>query len=329
MSEAKVLVISNPVSGNGGSAPLLEGIRGRCLAALRLSSAIEGGDPSAWPLVETTADGSWRAMVETYVKVRGTRTVAVLGGDGTMMQVAELLYGLCQKDPRIQIALIPIPGGRGNDFARAYYGYSAADGGFWDWASVKVESGGFRWRKQKIDLASANGRLFINMASIGYGGRVVENAHTRKAFWSKTPLVYQVEGALALATGGDTSVDVKVDGQSVYTGPFFGAFVGNGKANGSGLFWCREARFDDGRIDGIVFPKPGMLDMIRTMAAIKSTDNPPPPIPMRHKQLRGVEIAFHFDRPTALELDGDFIGNAMSHGFKCLPSALNSWVLKK
>jgi hypothetical protein len=40
------------------------------------------------------------------------------------------------------------------------------------------------------------------------------------------------------------------------------------------------------------------------------------------------ELAFHFDLPTSLELDGDFVGSAMSHGIKCLPAALQSWVLE-
>ena len=321
-TDSRVLVLANPASGNGRAEALLSGLRRGTSAVLQLAERCGAGNPDAWPVLRTTADGAWKIEVEAYIKTRGLRTIMVLGGDGTLMEVAALLYSLRAIGG---LSMIPIPSGRGNDVSRAFYGYSLEDGEFWDWAAGTIEREGRQWVKTDLDLASANGKLFINMASIGYGGRVVENAQNRKAFWSKTSLVYQVEGLLALSARAEGSCDVKVDGKSVYTGPFFGAFVGNGMANGSGLYWTRKARFDDGKIDGIVFAKPGMLDMARSVSAVKLKAEPPMP----HTYFQGADIVFHFDRPAALELDGDYIGNALSHELKCLPKALNSWVLKK
>ncbi|MBI3542511.1 MAG: hypothetical protein HY075_04475 [Deltaproteobacteria bacterium] len=323
----RILIVGNPVSGNGRGARLLEAARRNEGAVRSLAAAAAAGDPANWPIVQTTRGGEWKTEVEAFVKTRGIRTVMAIGGDGTLMEVAAHLYGM--RADADGLSLVPVPGGRGNDFARAYYGYRLEDGEFWEWAADAAGGATRRWSRQTLDLGSANGRVFINMASIGYGGKVVENAQQRQAFWSKTSAVYQVEGLLAFAGGGRGRVDVKVDGESVYTGPFFGAFVGNGKANGSGLYWTRAARFDDGKLDAIVFPKPGLLEMARSMNAIKSTATPPPDIVMRHKAIQGAEIVFYFDEPVALELDGDFVGDAMQHGFKCLAQALNTWVLKK
>ncbi len=318
----RILILVNPTAGNGRGEALLGGACRAEGAVMQLAERCGAGNPSDWPVVRTTRDGTWKIEVEALLRTRGLRTVMVIGGDGTLMEAAALLYSLRALGG---LSMIPIPGGRGNDFSRAFYGYSLEQGEFWDWAANTIEREGRSWQKAALDLASANGKLFINMASIGYGGRVVENAQNRKMFWSKTSLVYQVEGVLAMAGGGSSSCEVKVDGKSVYRGPFFGAFVGNGQANGSGLFWTTSARFDDGKIDGIVFPKPGMLDMIRSMNAIKAKEDPP----MAHTDFQGAEIVFHFDRPAALELDGDYMGNALSHELKCLPKALNTWVLKK
>lgn len=323
-TQHRILVVANPVSGAGRSNELLASLKKLGPGVASLAEATFAGSAAEWPVVHTTADGAWKIQVESYVKTQGFHTVLAIGGDGTLMEVAALLHSFNLP----QACMIAIPGGRGNDFAKALYGYTREDGDFWAWAANQVSAGRKRWREQSIDLASANGRLFINMASIGYGGRVVENAHNRQAFWSKTSMVYQVEGALALLSSPECACEVKVDGNSVYRGPFFGAFVGNGKANGNGLYWTRQAQFDDGRIDGIVFPKPGVLEMARTMNAVKAKDPAPTDLPLKHKSFAGQEISFHFEVPVALELDGDFAGYALSHGFKCLPATLKTWVLK-
>lgn len=329
--DCPVLLVANPVSGNGKSSRLIDSILRGGPAVAALSAAVEGGDPRDWPIVRTTADGGWRAEVEASIKTRGTRVLVVIGGDGTLMAAAALLHRLVQEDKEFskRLSMVPVPGGRGNDFVRAFYGYTEKDGPFWEWAERRISSQRIRWASQSLDLGSSNGHLFLNMASLGFGGRVVENAQGRNAFWSKTPLVYQVEGLLEMVGGGEVWCDVKVDGASVYAGKFFGGFVGNGAANGAGLYWTREARLDDGMLNAIVFPKPGVVEMMRTMKAVKSVSVSAPPLPLRHKLMSGSEIVLYFDRPTALELDGDYINSAMSHGFKCLPQALNSWVIKK
>jgi diacylglycerol kinase family enzyme len=173
-----------------------------------------------------------------------------------------------------------------------------------------------------MDLASANGRLFINMASLGYGGEVVEKTHSREAFWSKTSMVYQVEGALGLLGVQGCRCELKADGEVAYRGEFFGAFVGNGKANGSGLFWTPTAEIDDGKLDAVVFGKPGLLSMATALSAVKKRKPPS----FKHTVARATELVFHFDRPTALELDGEFVGRSLTHEFKCLPQALQVWL---
>lgn len=308
------VVVVNPSSGEGRGQALLDEMVANTPSVQVLSKDVEAGEPVTWPVLRTTKDGAWKHELEVQLRGRNAQGVVAIGGDGTLMEVAQVLEAA--KRPAGTLSLVPVPGGRGNDFVRGLNGYSLKDGAYWAWASKRK-----RWQKRPLDLASANGKVFINVASVGYGGRVVEKAHNRNAFWSRSSLVYQVEGALALMESGGGKVEIKVDGASIYAGEFFGAFIGNGKANGSGLFWMPEADTGDGRLDGIAFPRPGVLEMLKTMNAIKERKPPA----LRHTSFRGESIVMHFDRQTPLELDGDYVGSGLHHEFRCLKGALSVW----
>lgn len=312
----RFLVVVNPVSGNGRGARMLESLKKAPAGLMVLATKHEAGSPSDWAVIETTPDGSWRVAAETQIRSGRIHSVITIGGDGTIMEVATMLFAL-KKEMQAVPNLVPLPGGRGNDFIRGLCGYSADEGDYWEWLEKHPQ-----WAAKFMDLASCNGRIFMNMASIGYGGEVVEKAATRRAFWSKTASVYQVEGALAMLNGPGGRCEAKADGQVVYSGEFFGAFVGNGKANGSGLFWTAAAKVDDGMIDAIVFPKPGLISMASSLAAVKKRQSPT----FKHSVFKGAELVLHFDRPTAVELDGDFVGRSLSHEFKCIPQALRVWL---
>lgn len=172
------------------------------------------------------------------------------------------------------------------------------------------------------------------MASLGYGGHIVEKALHRHAFWSQTSAVYQVEGALALCQWVEVpcKIEVEVERSSassskelVYQGPFYGAFIANGKTNGSGLFWTPEADLMDGKLDCIWFQKPGVFEMLKSLSLVKIKQNPS--FPYQRAQYK--EVIFHFEKPIPLELDGEWIGSFTQHRFFCLPQSLSVCMLKK
>lgn len=311
----RTLVVVNPTSGNGRGQELLEAtLKGQ--AARVLIGRWGLGDPTAWSVIYTTADGSWKSELQAALGTDGTRSVVAIGGDGTLMTVARVLHGSAAGTGT---CLIAVPGGRGNDFVRGLIGYSASTGDFWEWAAAR------QWRPAPLDLGSCNGQVFINMASVGYGGRVVEKVHTRNALWSRSAAVYQVEGTLALFEGSECQCRIFLDGALYYSGAFFGAFVGNGKGNASGLYWTPDADLSDGKLDALVFSRPGLLAALKTVVAIKRLGGEPA---FPHRRCKGAEIRFEFDGPVQLDLDGEYAGAAPSHGFKCLPQVLNTWVLK-
>lgn len=318
----KVLIVVNPVSGAGSALKLHEGIRAKNSLIAALAKEIGAASPETWPVLRTNADGSWRQELEAFLRAGPSAgdlvAVAAVGGDGTLSETATVLHDTRAK----RVALVPFPGGRGNDFFRGITGYAAEEGDYWEWAA-KCD----KWELRQVDMGSANGRVYLNMASLGFGGRVVEKALMRQAAWSRTAMVYQVEGALAFLQALTSSLgncEMKCDGVQSYRGRFFGAFVGNGRANGRGLFWTNQAKLDDGKLDTIVFGKPSLLEMLSSLNAVKRQKLPT----FRHTSGRAAEIIFHFDKPTPLELDGEFVGSQLTHEFKALPGVLNVWVPK-
>jgi len=314
-SGMKFLVIVNPQSGSGRSKKYLQELQEIPSSIATLLSEQNLESPKTWPVIWTTQDGSWKKDVRELLLRKGEFSgVAAIGGDGTLAETVALIY-----ETKSDAALFAVPGGRGNDFVRGLLGYSKRKGNFWEWSALQG-----KWAKKPLDLGQSGDRVFLNMASVGYGGRVVENAQSRRAFWSQSPFVYQVEGILGMFEPDTGTCLIEVDGKKVYDGKFFGAFVGNGPANGNGLFWTPDASFFDQRLDVIAFERPHMVEAAVSLRRIKKKERPT----FSHEMSQGKTITMKFDRHTALELDGDFVSNAMSHSFKCLAGAIKAWVLE-
>lgn len=310
-----LIAVINPISGGGRARRMAEHFFQR--SSLILKQLGMGQVAGSFPRIETDAEGVWRRRLsEKLHEAGGPQLILAFGGDGTLSQTACTVHdaGLMEAS-----TLFLVPGGRGNDFTRTLYGRTFLEDEFWVWVASK------KWTSRPVDLAVCNGMKFLNMASVGYGGKVVENVHNRKAFWSKTAAVYQVEGALALFGEKNThgvihSVDNLGTTETLYDGDVFGAFVGNGSANGSGLFWTPKAVTDDGKLDAVVFRKPSFLEMLKTLNEVKRARDP------RISHRRGVasSFVFEFREPVAIELDGEYRGRADKIQFSTILNALRA-----
>ncbi|HRK02237.1 MAG TPA: diacylglycerol kinase family protein [Oligoflexia bacterium] len=301
-----VIEIVNPRSGNGRAQRLADTSE---LKKKVYDSILNNTNGNARHKIETDLEGRWLKELVSVAKSQPDALLAVFGGDGTLSLVAQtvLAHALATK-------LLFIPGGRGNDFTRCLFGREFQEKDFLDWAVQK------HWQASPIDLGQCNERVFLNMASIGYGGSVVENVHERNAFWSKSPAVYQVEGALALLAEPEVSVAVD-EGDStkkIYIGPIFGAFVGNGCANGSGLYWVPEARCDDGKLDLFLLRKPGFFSMLKALKEVKLKQK----LSCDHQIATAKTFRLQFEKPVALELDGEYCGRHQSFEIKTVARAI-------
>lgn len=107
----------------------------------------------------TWEDGDARRIVEEALAA-GYATLVAGGGDGTLREVAE---ALARGRGEASLAILPL--GTANDFARA--------------AGIPLEPAAalalLDQTARPIDLGEVNGKLFLNMATGGFGSKVTAN----------------------------------------------------------------------------------------------------------------------------------------------------------
>ncbi|KAF1054733.1 MAG: Lipid kinase YegS [Stenotrophomonas maltophilia] len=186
----------------------------------------------------TWESGDERRIVEQAL-ADGYPTIVAGGGDGTAQATAE---ALAQAGGAASLALLPL--GTANDFARA--------------AGIPLEPeralGLLARPPQPIDLGAMGGRLFLNMATGGFGSKVTAN--------TPEDLKKLLGGAAYLLTGLTRFSEVH-SAQGRFVGPGFeweGEFlalgIGNGRQAGGGHVLCPEALADDGLLDVSILPRP-------------------------------------------------------------------------
>ncbi len=177
----------------------------------------------------------------------GIDVIAVVGGDGTLNEVAQAYLGENgEAVPGPDLALIP--SGTGGDFKKTL-GMSGA----LDEAVARIRHG----HKRAIDLGvlrmvatSGDEKLhaFVNIASFGIGGQVdaIVNASPK---WLGGKASFFFATVRAMAKYKNASVRVKVDGKPWFEGPIFNVAVANGRYFGGGMMIAPHADPADGRLE--------------------------------------------------------------------------------
>jgi YegS/Rv2252/BmrU family lipid kinase len=271
----------------------------RSVALLVNPSAGGGRALKALPAVEAELDR--RGL---YVRVARTRSlsharelalsavdagevVVTLSGDGLIGAVAGALRG------HEEAIMGVLPGGRGNDFARAA-GIPADPVE----ACAVIADG----EPRAVDVGEVGGRVFVGIASLGFdseANRIANQAPSRLG-----PLVYAYGALRALATWRPATFDVAVDRERrTFTG--WTVAAANSRAYGGGMLLAPDARLDDGELDVVLVAPDSRRQFVRGLPLVfKGTHVDLPSVTV----LRGREVRISADRPFAVYADGDPIG---------------------
>ena len=192
-------------------------------ALARLGAPVVGAhavdDPPALP-----------EMVNDAVNA-GVRRVLVGGGDGTLSAVAEVL---CGRD--VRMAVLPL--GTCNDFARSLRIPSDVE------AACRVAING---EVRAIDVGLANGRAFLNAASIGLSAAITDRLSDelkRRLGRGAFALVAAEEAWNHRPFQATLETDVGTHSMEVHQ-----VVVGNGRYHGGGQLVAPEASHLDHRLD--------------------------------------------------------------------------------
>jgi diacylglycerol kinase (ATP) len=222
-----------------------------------------------------------RAVLEGFEKI------VAAGGDGTINEVVNGLAG-----SQAKLGLLPI--GTMNVFATEL-GLPAHDLELC-WKIIQSE------KTRLVDLPSANGKHFVQLAGVGLDAQVVKETSSklRRNFG---PLSYLISAA-QIAARQPPRLFIESEDASIDEGSF--VLIGNGRLYGGPFPFFKHAVIDDGLLDVIVFKRLGYLEIIKYLQdVIFSSEIRAPEI----EYFQTGRLRVESDQSVPVELDGELVGN--------------------
>jgi YegS/Rv2252/BmrU family lipid kinase len=233
---------------------------------------------------------SQRGEAETLARhavSEGFSKIVAAGGDGTINEVVNGLAG-----SSAMLGLLPM--GTVNVFAMEL-----------GLPSHNLE---LCWRvieeshTRLVDLPSANGKYFVQLAGVGLDAQVVkETSATLKRNFG--PLSYLISAA-QVAARQPPRLFLEWDGGAKMEGSF--VLIGNGRRYGGPFPFFKQALIDDGLLDVVAFKQLGYFEIIRYLQEVFfSSDIRLPEVEYFQTSCLSVKS----DDEVPVELDGELVGN--------------------
>jgi YegS/Rv2252/BmrU family lipid kinase len=192
--------------------------------------------------VKYTERAKHACFLAKEAKDLGIPIVAVVGGDGTVNEVAqELIYS--------EVLLAVLPGGSGNGFAM-HLGMGR---------SIKKAMALLNNATSlTIDTGKANGSFFINVAGVGFDALIANKSKNDSVRGLKAYVKHTFLEALRYKY---LDVTAKVDGQT-YTSTCVSVTIANASMFGYNFTIAPEALLTDGLMDLVMIKKVSLLNYI-------------------------------------------------------------------
>ena len=290
----RVAVLMNPVA---GGAPPPDALRQRvALARQRLHAAGADGD-----VLVTAYPGHARELAADAA-ARGVDVVAAWGGDGTVNEVAG---GLVHSGTALGI----IPSGSGNGLARLL-GIPARP--------AEAIDRLVRGTTRTIDAGTVDGRLFVNVAGVGFDAHIAAlfaaRTGARRGFLRYAGLVLR-----ELRRYRGIEYRVALDGGADAPWTAFLLTFANGRQWGNGAVIAPQAAIDDGALDVVIVEDRGPR---ATAAAIprlfRGTIDRAAGVTIVRARSARVSAA----HPLVFHVDGEPVRGAAALDVRVLPRAL-------
>ena len=236
-------------------------------------------------LFTTSHSGEAEALAR-HVAEKGVEKIVAAGGDGTINEVVNGLAGT-----NAALGLFPL--GTVNVFAMEL-GLPTNNLEFC-WEVIQGDNMRF------VDLPSANGKYFVQLAGVGLDAQVVKE--TSLAFKrSLGPLSYLISAA-QIAAREPPKLFIESKNASVDEASF--VLVGNGRHYGGPFPFFKHAVLDDGLFDVVAFKRLGYLEIIKYLQdVVFSSDIRVPEV----EYFQTPHLRITSDQDVPVELDGELVG---------------------
>ena len=267
----KLSLIANPSAGGGRTGRALKGVE-QTLTRLGLEHH-----------TERTRSLEHAQELAAQAAAAGERAVA-FGGDGLIGAIAGALR-------HTDAVLGVLPGGRGNDFARAL-GIPLDPV-----AACEVLAQG---AVREVDLGIVGSRTFIGIASCGFDSDANRIANETRVV--RGNLVYAYGAIRALVSWRPARFEVTIDGDPPRRVTGYTVAAANSNSYGGGMLLAPEASLEDGMLDVVIVGDVSKLRFLRLLPTVfKGTHTRQPNVQV----LRAAEVQISADRPFTMFADGD------------------------
>ncbi|MDQ6623007.1 MAG: diacylglycerol kinase family lipid kinase [Verrucomicrobiota bacterium] len=253
--------------------------------AKRLQARLEALTHGA-VLRATARCGDAEGLARTAVR-EGYRNIVAAGGDGTVNEVVNGIAG-----SGASLGLLPL--GTMNVFATEL-GLPVTDLKRC-WSLIR------EGQTRRVDLPSANGKHFVQLAGVGFDAQVVKET-SRALKRSFGPLSYLVSAAQIAAR---TPPRLRIESEQAVTEEGSFVLVGNGRLYGGPFPFFKQAVIDDGLFDVLVFKRLNYIEIIRYMQDVIFSAKISSP-EVEYFQTTALRVSSEGSVPV--EIDGELIGN--------------------
>lgn len=249
---------------------------------------------------------------------RGFKKIIVVGGDGTLNEVVNgvLTQG---RYPGTEILVGMIMVGTGNDWSRTFN----IPGKYKKAIKVIRKHKTFLHDAGKVTYHDKNPhtRYFINMAGLGYDGLVAHKTNQMKEKGRGGTFAYLISLLLGLFEYSQSTLEIDIDGENIFTGKVFSMSVGICKYNGGGMMQCPYAIPDDGIFDITLIKSIHKYQALLHLKKLYSGHFEHLPFIQIHKG-KVIRIRRKQGASLKLESDGESLGHA-PYDFEIIPRCLN------
>jgi YegS/Rv2252/BmrU family lipid kinase len=229
---------------------------------------------------ETKASGDATTQTRAALK-SGIESIAVVGGDGTLSEVAAGFFEFNNDLDVLPAAinssatLAILPAGTGDDFARGLYGRRAPlEESMETFLSYARGEDASVVRKVDVLYGRCNSYetpfICLNASTMGIGGetagRVAAQGKFMRNFSGEFRFVFAAVGALA--AWRERRVIVTVDGRIVADGPMNLVAVANALYAGGGMMLSPDASIDDGKLDVITASGLSRANVVKELSRV-------------------------------------------------------------
>ena len=278
------LVILNPMSGTGKGLKYLKGIE-NIFANIKK----EGLIPKDKVCIELTKYiGHATEIVKEYIeKFTGEMVVYVVGGDGTLSEVAEAIKYVDTT------SMVVIPRGTGNDFARATNSYKSMR---------KIIRKSLEEKPVKVDSISIKKCTCMNVLNAGLDAAIADNMN----LFRKWPVIsgsmkYKLAIAYTILGAKKYKLKIRVD-DKIYKGVYTLIAIGNNKYYGGGVKALPYAEIDDGMLDVCLIDSTTLIQKLFFLPKFSKGKHEGIKLV---KLLKGKEISVVSTRKMPVSIDGE------------------------